>query len=62
MRNLGGDTRVLTLTNLDCAMRMGYVLRCIDEALREYPRTKAEVETGRRGSVGRVSKKKLGRP
>ena len=52
-----GDTRVLNLTNLDYLMRVGYVLRCIDETLGEQPRTLAQVEAGKQGTVGLVKKK-----
>jgi hypothetical protein len=52
-----GDARVLNLTNLDYLMRVGYVLRCIDETLGEQPRTLAEVEAGKQGTVGLVKRK-----
>jgi len=52
-----GDARTLSLTNLDYLMRVGYVLRCIDEALGEQPRTLGEVEAGKQGTVGLVKRK-----
>jgi hypothetical protein len=44
-KNRWGSTRVLALENFDYLMRIGYVLRCVDEALGESPRTTAEVES-----------------
>ena len=61
-KNRWGDTSTLALSDIDYLMRIGYVVRCIDEALGETPRTTVEVESEASGNGRPAVPKRKRRP